>query len=52
MENTLLYVIIALGISIIINIVLKKLGISQIIGYILTGTIIAYGFDLHGWTRS
>jgi len=46
MEHTLLYIIVALGISIIINIVLKKLGISQIIGYILTGTIIVYAFDL------
>ena len=46
MENALLYVIAALGISIIINIFLKKLGVSQIIGYILTGTIIVYAFDL------
>ncbi|MEA2074115.1 MAG: cation:proton antiporter [Campylobacterota bacterium] len=46
MENTLLYVIAALGISIIVNIFLKKFGISQIIGYIITGTIIVYAFDL------
>jgi len=46
MENTLLYVIAALGISIIINIFLKRIGVSQIIGYILTGTIIVYAFDL------
>ena len=46
MENALLYVIVALGISIIINIFLKKIGVSQIIGYILTGTIIVYAFDL------
>ncbi|MEA2090827.1 MAG: cation:proton antiporter [Campylobacterota bacterium] len=46
METTLLYVIAALGISIIINIFLKKLGVSQIIGYIITGTIIVYAFDL------
>ena len=46
MENALLYVIVALGISIIINIFLKKFGVSQIIGYILTGTIIVYAFDL------
>jgi len=46
MENTLLYVIAALGISIVLNIFLKKFGISQIIGYILTGTIIVYAFDL------
>jgi len=46
MENTILYVISALGISIILNIFLKRIGVSQIIGYILTGTIIVYAFDL------
>jgi CPA2 family monovalent cation:H+ antiporter-2 len=46
MENAILYVITALGISIGLNIVLKKYGMSQIIGYILTGTIIVYAFDL------
>ena len=46
MDNALIYVVVALGISIAINIVLKRYGISQIIGYILTGTIIAYAFDL------
>jgi CPA2 family monovalent cation:H+ antiporter-2 len=46
LQDTLLYIIVALGISIIINIFLKKIGVSQIIGYILTGTIIAYAFDL------
>lgn len=52
MENTLLYIIIALGISIVVNIFLKKIGISQIIGYILTGTIIVYAFDLRGASHS
>ncbi|MBU0721629.1 cation:proton antiporter [bacterium] len=47
MENALLYIIMALGISIVVNIFLKRLGISQIIGYILTGTLIVYAFDLH-----
>lgn len=46
MENALLYIIIALGISIVLNLFLKRAGISQIIGYILTGTIIVYAFDL------
>ncbi len=46
MESTLLYIIVALGISIVVNIFLKKIGISQIIGYIITGTIIVYAFDL------
>ena len=52
MQNILVYIIIALGLSIVINIFLKKIGISQIIGYILTGTIIAYGFDLHEASHS
>jgi CPA2 family monovalent cation:H+ antiporter-2 len=41
------YVIVALAISIVLNLVLKRLGVSQIIGYIMTGTIIVYLFDLH-----
>ncbi len=47
MEHSLVYIIAALGLSIVINIILKKVGISQIIGYIMTGTIIAYTFNLH-----
>jgi len=46
MDNAILYVIAALGISIVLNIFLKKMGVSQIIGYILTGTLIVYAFDL------
>ena len=46
MEHTLFYITAALGISIVINIFLKRLGISQIIGYIFTGTIMVYAFDL------
>ena len=34
-------------ISLVINIILKKLQLPTIIGYIFTGTIIAYGFGLH-----
>jgi monovalent cation:H+ antiporter-2, CPA2 family len=46
MEHALLYAVTALAISVVLNIVLKKIGISQVIGYILTGTIIVYAFDL------
>lgn len=46
MESALYYLTIALGISIIVNLILKRLGVSQIIGYIMTGTVVAYGFDL------
>jgi len=52
MEYTLLYVIVALGISIVLNILLKKFGISQIIGYIFTGTIIVYAFNLREVSHS
>ena len=52
MDNTVLYVIAALGISIVLNIFLKKYGVSQIIGYILTGTIIVYAFDLREASHS
>ncbi len=52
MENLLLYVIVALGISIVINLFLKKIGVSQIIGYIMTGTIIVYAFDLREMSSS
>jgi CPA2 family monovalent cation:H+ antiporter-2 len=47
MDNALLYVTVALAISVVVNLLLKRLGISQIIGYIITGTLIVYGFDLH-----
>jgi len=47
MDIALLYIVVALGISTILNIFLKRIGVSQIIGYIFTGTILMYGFDLH-----
>ena len=34
-------------IAIIVNIILKRFHLPTIIGYIVTGTIIAYGFNLH-----
>lgn len=34
------------NIPIIVNLILKRLGISQIIGYIMTGVVVAYAFDL------
>ena len=40
-------IIFTILISTILNLVLKQFGIPTIIGYIATGTIIAYGFDLH-----
>lgn len=52
MDDIILYAIGALGISIILNLFLKRLGVSQIIGYILTGTIIVYAFDLKAYNHS
>jgi len=46
MESALYYVTIALGFSIVLNLILKRFGISQIIGYIFTGVVVAYAFDL------
>jgi monovalent cation:H+ antiporter-2, CPA2 family len=46
MESALYYVTIALGFSIVVNLILKRFGISPIIGYILTGVTVAYVFDL------
>lgn len=46
MDFALLYIVTALGISTVLNLFLKRFGVSQIIGYILTGTILVYAFDL------
>lgn len=52
MEEALYYVAAALGISVVLNLILKKLGISQIIGYIITGVLLVYLFDLRHMTDS
>jgi len=40
-------IVFTLLISLIANIILKKYGLPTIIGYIITGIIISYGFNLH-----
>ena len=40
-------IIFTILVSTLLNLVLKQIGIPTIIGYIVTGTIIAYGFGLH-----
>ncbi|MCV6608467.1 MAG: cation:proton antiporter, partial [Campylobacterales bacterium] len=40
-------IVFTLFISLIVNLVIRKLHLPTIIGYITTGTIIAYGFSLH-----
>ncbi len=52
MDFALLYIVAALGISTVLNIAFKHFGISQIIGYILTGTVIVYAFDLREYGGS
>lgn len=47
MENALQYALAALAISVSLNLILKRFGISQVIGYIATGVILVYGFNLH-----
>lgn len=48
MQNLILDISIALGLSTLVNLVLKHYGISQIIGYILTGTILSYTLGFGG----
>jgi len=52
MDQILFIVVLALGISTVLNLVLKKMGVSQIIGYIFTGTILAYLFGLQHSSQS
>ncbi len=46
MDSALFIIVIALGVSTVLNLFLKKIGVSQIIGYIFTGTVLAYAFGL------
>lgn len=48
MEHFLLTLFLAIFLATVLNIILKRLGVSQIIGYILTGIIISYGFHFKG----
>ncbi|HIC44209.1 MAG TPA: potassium transporter [Sulfurimonas sp.] len=46
MHDILIYGTVAMAISVILNLILKRFDIPQIIGYIMTGTILVYAFDL------
>ena len=48
MENILVIIFFAIFIATSLNIILKKFGVSQIIGYILSGTIVSYVFHFNG----
>ncbi|WP_373071934.1 cation:proton antiporter [Sulfurimonas sp.] len=52
MDKVLFIIVLALGISTVLNLLLKKVGVSQIIGYIFTGTILAYSFGLQDSSQS
>lgn len=47
MDSILLIIFISLAIASVLNIILKKLSISHIIGYIITGTIVSNLFDFN-----
>lgn len=48
METLLISIFLTVSIATVLNIFLKRLGISHIIGYIATGTIISYIFGFNG----
>jgi len=48
MENLLLSIFLTVAIATILNIILKRFGVSHIIGYIATGTIISTLFGFNG----
>jgi monovalent cation:H+ antiporter-2, CPA2 family len=48
MENLLLAIFLTIAIATLLNIVLKRFGVSHIIGYILTGAIVSYAFGFNG----
>jgi CPA2 family monovalent cation:H+ antiporter-2 len=48
MDNILVIIFFAICIATILNIGLKKFGVSHIIGYIIAGTIISYIFNFNG----
>ena len=52
MESKLFILFISLALATVINLIFKKLSVSHIIGYILTGTIIASIFNLDGINTS
>ncbi len=48
MNNILIAIFLAISFATIFNIIFKRYGISHIIGYILSGTIISYIFNFNG----
>ena len=48
MEQILLAVFLAIFLATIFNILFKRFGVSHIIGYILSGTVVSYIFNFNG----
>jgi len=51
-DKALLFIVLALGVSTVVNLILKRFNLSLIIGYILTGTLLVYLFNLHEFAHS
>ncbi len=52
MDKALLFIVAALGLSTVVNLVLKRFGLSLIIGYIFTGTFLVYALGLEEFRHS
>ncbi len=52
MDKALLFIVAALGLSTFVNLILKRFGISLIIGYIFTGTFLVYALGLQEFRHS
>ena len=52
MDKALLFIVAALGLSTVVNLILKRLGLSLIIGYIFTGTFLVYALGLQEFRHS
>ena len=46
MENIILIILICAAVSLVLNVLLKKLQVESVIGYILTGMAVGFAFDL------
>jgi len=45
-DNIIVIVLICAGVSLVLNVALKKLQVESVIGYIITGVVVGYLFDL------
>ncbi len=46
MDNIITLILICGGVSLVLNVLLKKLQVESVIGYIITGMAVGFGFDL------